>query len=486
MSPTVSRTEPRAARVAADSRVSVNAPVSPLAVRIDTYGPALVALYFLATTRWGSYVLPGPPYVGDVMLMGLLANRALLLATGRRASGGRDALLALLATGLISWTLVRLSFGTLGTDAARDAAPYLYAVIAFLVVPLNAAQERHLSRWITLALVAHATWVTVAWAVGGPERFPPLPSGDDGGAVRVFTIRGDIDTLACGLLAAISLHRTLAGRAPLVNLLLTGWALVLVVGALDARGGLLAVLMALFVVLLLGPARARARGGERLAPVALRPRRGGLAAVAVLIVALPVGMYLARDAPVVRSLPLGFNPNADYRFVDSNGAATARARLNSWRRVADWVSSDPGRVVAGTGLGPNYFVESGAGRLLSARNREEVRSPHNAWLNTWARLGLLGLALFVGIWAAGIRLGVMVASRSPKIRDTDVLTILLVVAVPIVASFGVVLESPFGAIPYFWALGYLSVRACQLGALRTFSSVMSGPRAAPGVRSLSR
>jgi hypothetical protein len=43
-----------------------------------------------------------------------------------------------------------------------------------------------------------------------------------------------------------------------------------------------------------------------------------------------------------------------------------------------------------------------------------------------------------------------------------------VASIPVVAFVGVVLESPFGALPYFWAIGHLSARACQVGAVRPF------------------
>ena len=36
------------------------------------------------------------------------------------------------------------------------------------------------------------------------------------------------------------------------------------------------------------------------------------------------------------------------------------------------------------------------------------------------------------------------------------LAALLVLALPVTALLGVVLESPFGAIPYFWAVGQLA------------------------------
>jgi len=55
---------------------------------------------------------------------------------------------------------------------------------------------------------------------------------------------------------------------------------------------------------------------------------------------------------------------------------------------------------------------------------------------------------------------------------------LLVASIPVAALLGVILESPFGALPYFWALGHLSARACQVGAVRPLSVVMSPLRSA--------
>jgi hypothetical protein len=55
---------------------------------------------------------------------------------------------------------------------------------------------------------------------------------------------------------------------------------------------------------------------------------------------------------------------------------------------------------------------------------------------------------------------------------------LLVASIPVAALLGVILESPFGALPYFWALGHLSARACQLGAVRPLSVAMRPEAAA--------
>ncbi len=104
----------------------------------------------------------------------------------------------------------------------------------------------------------------------------------------------------------------------------------------------------------------------------------------------------------------------------------------------------------------------------AAAEQEDVRSPHNYLLGTWARLGLVGVILVLGLLIAGLRLARLVAKRAPHLRDDDVLAMLLVASIPVVAFVGVVLESPFGALPYFWAIGHLSARACQVGAVRPF------------------
>ncbi len=58
------------------------------------------------------------------------------------------------------------------------------------------------------------------------------------------------------------------------------------------------------------------------------------------------------------------------------------------------------------------------------------------------------------------------ATRAAVPPDLDLFAGLLVVALPITALLGVVFESPFGAIPYFWAVGYLGARMAEEGLWR--------------------
>ena len=83
-----------------------------------------------------------------------------------------------------------------------------------------------------------------------------------------------------------------------------------------------------------------------------------------------------------------------------------------------------------------------------------MRAPHDYWLNTWVRLGAVGVALSIAL----ALLAMVAAVRSlwgGAAALTDVIAAALVLTLPLPASLGVILESPFGAVPYFWALGHL-------------------------------
>jgi O-antigen ligase len=426
--------------------------------RLQQYGPYALALYLLATTKWGSglSLVGGPPYITDLVLILLLIERALAAAAHRSISTGVEPLVGILVTALLTWSLILLAFGPVSQNALRDAAPYLYGVTVFLVRPPKESSESAASRALMAVLIFHAAWVTLV------QIFPSLPTSTPVayGSTHLLSIRTDVDSLVCGLLAAIGLHRALAGRSPTRNLLLTGWGASLVL-LLNSRAGLLAFIVQIIVVVLLAPARRRLAGKY--------DRR---ITIAILLICVPViSLGISRGNSVHRlSLALSGAGAAS----EADGAiGTEHARSQSWAVLVHYLVRDPARDVRGVGFGPDFLHDSGADILLlgtTAATQEDVRSPHNYLLNTWARLGLIGLVLILGIIFAALRLARLVARRAPHIRDDDVLAMLLVASIPVAAVLGVVLESPFGALPYFWAVGHLSARACQIGAAVPFGA----------------
>jgi hypothetical protein len=425
--------------------------------RFRRYGAYSLALYMLATSRWGSYLPLGlPPYFTDIVLFGLITERIVTTAVGRAKPVGVDPALAFATFAMIGWSLILIPVGQFGATAIRDAAPYLYAITVFLVGPPGDSRSARnaAGRALTLALVFHAAWITANtidksfW-----EHMPQI-----GNNVFLFLPRPDIDGAISGLLCVISLHRALSGRSASFNLGLAAWGAVLVFRTYS-RASLLAFFAELLVLVLLSPVRARITAPSRrlVAPFVL----------AIVLVSLPPAWFAAQG-----SLPV-------QRLLDTNAGAqgTTGARAKSWRKVARYLEADPARLVRGVGFGPDFLHNSGGDIALLGGTFEEVRAPHNYIINTWARLGLIGLLPMFGMMLAGWRLAVKLGRAEPDPSDADVLAITSVIALPVAATFGVILESPFGAIPYFWALGHLSVRNIQVGAVAPVGArVREAPR----------
>ncbi len=347
------------------------------------------------------------------------------------------------------------------TSGIRDAAPYGYAVLVFLVFPLGERDEGWASRAITAALVFHAAWLTgtLLGLIG--------PVGSlGGGQAQVFESRPDIDATVCGLLSVVALNRALLGRGFAINLLLAAWGAGLVF-ALQTRAGLLAFVAQVAALVLLTRARTRARtieqrgaSGPRQRLRMLRARSAPAVVTAALLVLAPLGA-VAAQASVDRLLAT-FAHQAESSAAappPPPGTGTAAARTAAWRHLVGWLMENPSRTILGVGPGPDFLQESGTAEiLLGPHPIEETRNPHDYLLNTWARFGLIGWALILGVLMAGWRLAILVARWSSTLRDSDLLAIMIAISIPVVAMFGVVLEAPFGAIPYFWALGHLGAR----------------------------
>ena len=113
---------------------------------------------------------------------------------------------------------------------------------------------------------------------------------------------------------------------------------------------------------------------------------------------------------------------------------------------------DPVRTAVGVGFGPDFLQLSNAD-LPIARGMG-VRSPHNYLITTFARLGFVGLTVVVALLASLLTIAVRTVHRGPPDELTS-LCVLLMVSLLIVSLLGVILESPFGAAPFFWAAGIL-------------------------------
>lgn len=394
---------------------------------------AVDAAYLLATGRWGSYV--GVPhttiYIGDVLFGA--AVLAWVAAGGLRAAWHlRRSPVVLTIAALVAWTVVRLASQSVNTVALRDAAPYVYPVLAVIVLTVDIREV--VKRFVIPALVVHAGWVLVAVeAPGWTGGLPRL------GSTRVMALRNDFDGMVLGLTIILAFLALL--RPQLSALVRMTWVALLVLAAwdmlhLENRAALIATVVCACALIAL--------------PVVRRARRTSSTrqklVIAVAAVAAIAGIALAAaETPAGHRLTSSFSDT-------SKASGTTRARETAWHDVYDYIVQRPSRVVVGVGFGPDFLAASG-GEIISG-GRAGVRAPHDILLNTWARLGVIGLALHFLLIVLG--LGAALSGLRRFGQRLEVFWPLILIAVPITAMLGVILESPFGAIPYAFGLGYVA------------------------------
>lgn len=432
---------------------TAGATVGALLARRDA--PALVpgtvvVAFLLAFSRWGSYL--GVPsrtvFVTDLLLLGSLSwtivRYGSTVTGGRswRRALGRAAVLRLAPLLMLgAWALLRSLAGPFTGDAVRDLAPYGYILVMGLaaLVPVEAQAWRRSLRVLAGAGLVHLLWVTISTVLGDTLvlKMPLL-----GGVIRVFEIRPDYDgaviamLVGCLLMQASLLAERRRGRAAAACAALAFVASGVVL-LLANRAGLLALVVAYGVV------------AATLVPRAMQVWRAHPRAVVAAAVVL-----LAAAALIVPQTPLYARITGVGGFSQGNASGTADARKQAWSAILRYIGDEPARVAVGVGTGPDFLKDSGASVHYQAVGHKIVRQPHDFPINTYARLGVVGLALLGWLLVA-----LVVASwrkvRSPRSNVEDIGLVLMWSTLFVAALVGVVLEAPFGAIPFGWAAGRL-------------------------------
>jgi O-antigen ligase len=405
-------------------------------------------LLLMATSRWGSYLhIPGVTffYLGDAVVLLALVQAFVLWRQGlltlhrlRRAPRTEW-----LVAAFLGWALLRVVTRTaLPLVAVRDLAPYAYAIVTPLTFLLPWRSRARTRVWIYAALGFHAAWYIAA--VRG--LVDPTKTWRVGNGVGFFGTRPDFDSAVFGIAIAFAVHQIAFGPRPRTRVAkatiaafigINGYA----VSSQHSRSGLLAGLVAIGAVVAGWLLRTRVQSADRgLA------KRGAVATVAVAAAALA----LLLTVPGQRLID-GIDGK------DGVASGTSHARVLVFDGVSQWLLQSPVLTTFGVGYGPNFLARSGTSQYLEGVEFQNVRSPHNYLLGTWARLGLIGAALAAAIFVAAGRLALR---RLRTATDpADLLAALIVLTIPLTAMLGVVLESPFGAIPYFWAVGQLCATA---------------------------
>lgn len=412
---------------------------------------ALPMLLILALSRWGSTIGIGSLYLTDLLIAAAVVNAALAY---RRRTGpglvgrGRLAALPPVFVLFLSYVIVRallsIQNGPL-LDWLRDSVPYFYGVLALLsstsYLTAGARRRDRTASVFTGALIVHACWSAVMQLtpIGQTEVTVPFVGAP------IFQPRPDIEAALNSIFAAVCLRAIIVHRYRLIAAV--GLALVMIVVlAQGTRAGTLSLIVCLFTSFTLTYAGLGRLDGRRVLMT--------LAAPAVLVTAVIV---LPLTQPGQRILATFF-PDQVVSAAQQNAEGTAHARSLVWAGLIDWTESSSPRFVLGSGFGNDFLAQSNTRQYLTGADYKEasagstVRSPHDWFIGSFARIGLLGLVLQVGSLVTALAIIVRARTRIAQERLAFVSAMIVVAIIP-VASLGVVLEAPFGAVPFFWALG---------------------------------
>ena len=405
-------------------------------------GTLAVAL-LLAFTRWGSYIGIAPLFLTDVLIALAVLDRLhrnrqrIQPLEGRRSYPG---IIITLFLGLVVMRALTSAGFAFSMPWLRDVTPFLYAALAFLsaasIARAAADEQAKTMKYLWWALVAHLAWVSfVAFSGITTSTLPRFP----GAAVPVLTLRPDVDVAVIGVTAGLALRRILLGHKRKLSVLLLTAALATAV-QFESRAGLISVALSLSVALIVSYASLPKGASKKTVMVLLVP------------VALFAGLAgLAQTTAGERLIASTFG-------VSSSGAhersaqGTQQAREMTWQGVIDWTMDDTSRALVGSGFGNDFLSQSGVLQFLQGTDYTGVRSPHSWLVGVFARLGLIGAALAGSILFLLAR---NVLRHRQKIggNELTVTASLIVIGFMPVALLGVVLESPFGAVPFWWAAG---------------------------------
>jgi len=352
-------------------------------------GP-LLAGYLLLDRAFAYIHLPGTPlYVGELTLT--VGAVGVLTATGYLRIPVRDEpVLALLAAWFL-WGLFRLPPGirTYGIiSALRDFALCYYCFFAFFTVAALARAPDLLDRWLA-QLARFAPWLLVwlpfALVLPFHVHAPSLPFT---GGVSVLSLKPGnaaiAALLALGFMWLFPETRSAQSRALLSIVAL----LVMLLSATQNRGGLLGATAGAVVGLAFLPSRQRLRLIVR--------------AIAVIVIALFVAVQLNFSIPTASNQGRAFTASQFITNVlsikanaGSGATGTAAARDLLWGLVYKQQVAD-GKLTDGYGFGVNlpYLVND----TQVTSGADPLRSPHNSHDDILARLGVIGISLWIALW----------------------------------------------------------------------------------------
>jgi hypothetical protein len=354
----------------------------------------LVLLLYVAFDRaFAWFHVPGTPlFVGEVVValgvLAMLSTRSSLRAASRH-SPSLKALGAWMTWGLVFLVLQLPSFGL---DAIRDSAPWYYGVIAFFTVFLLLIDPTRFGRWTDMfgrALPFLLLWFPIAIALdavlGGGAPF--VPDSEIPLFVHRFGNIAVFSGMALGFIWLVDRERgrfSNTQRAALSTLATLG----ILLAGFQNRGGMFAAVVGILAMLLF----LRGRRSEMIMVIAgVTILLATVAVVADVTIPVSSGREISA-AQMVDNITSIIDPSSG----GDRQTETTQWRLDLWTAVVDDVTTE--RPLTGWGPGPNLGVRYG----VTGSEAVPLRNPHNSHVGILARMGWVGVGMWVILWSVWV------------------------------------------------------------------------------------
>ena len=402
-----------------------------LLVTYSSWVGFILAGYLLLDRAFAYIHVPGTPlYIGETVLG--IGGLGVLAATGYLRIVVRDEPILALLAAFFLWGLMRFlpGYHTFGIDAVRDFALCYYCLFAFFIAAALARSPDILERLIARLgrfVPWLLTWLPIGLILQQLVKHPPHMPGTSVSLLEHKPGNASIAALiALGSMWLFPDQRSAKSRAmwSIVALLTIGLA------STQNRGGLLGA------------------GAGTLVGLAYYRDRMRLILRALLVTVLGLGLAVALSLKIPTS---GSAVQGQRAFSASQLIANLASLLGS-KSSATLVGTENGRtqlwsliyqkqvddalLIRGSGFGPNLAYEVG---VFESSPTDPLRSPHNSHLDILARMGLLGLSLWIVLWLGWYRRLIRgcrrLAQRGLHVRRQVAVLCMMITTAILVSSF---------------------------------------------------
>jgi O-antigen ligase len=403
----------------------------------------LIIGYFAGNRGFAQLAIVRPVFVGELALA-ILGTLFVLKALLARELPNLRVPLAALISAYLLYALVRFSFDVrqYKFEAVRDLAVVYYAAFFFIAYQLGkkSTARAFIERYMTVAVVAHAVVAALFTFAPSVLQTNLVIKG-----APLFFQKGDLTiTFSAVCIFFVANRNRVFGlrwlRLSLLILLVTCAALGI------ARAAILALICVSVLLWISGQRRVFAYAAA------------GVAAALMTVMFITAAGNSVNDSEQVmlfkEKMASMFDFTGKYKYQTDLG--TMKGGNNEFRRafwktmIEQTTRTNP---IFGLGFGYDFLPQFES--YYARGSWEGLRSPHNYFVTVYGRMGVVGLLIFGAIVVLMVRhafvAAVMVRTRRMAATDFSYWCGALVLLIS--GTFGVVLEGPMGAIPFWVFLG---------------------------------